>query len=182
MDGSMGSGFRRAITKMAVAGALIAIPAIGLTLPVAAGGVDSSRMPAPLDLPTNPNDPLCAQMPWAAACQGGPYEQKVPTSPSDPACINNPTNAICQGGPYDLPADAPPPAEMDAPVAPVLPPPPVEAPPPVEGPPILPPPIEAPPIASPPIEAPPIAPPPIEEAPVMAPPPMAPAMSTPGMA
>lgn len=121
---------------IAVAGALIAIPATGVTVPANAtpGFVGTSGTPAPLDdpnpgdsgsdFPTGPLDPKCAQMPSVAVCQGGPYSQGTPTSPFDPVCATMPADAACAGGPY---APQPPAAVPPPPAAP-----PIDAPPPPE--------------------------------------------------
>jgi hypothetical protein len=60
MDWSGGAGVRNAATKMVVPGALIAIPAMGMTVQLNATPdfVGSSRTPAPLDNP-NPGAPQC---------------------------------------------------------------------------------------------------------------------------
>ncbi len=125
------SGFRAAVTKLAVAVALIglvvtsattsasALPRLG-NAPAAPFSLDD---PSP-SLPTNPDDPRCAAMPEVAQCQGGPFA--LPTGPLDPQCISMPTDAACAGGPYAIPSPTPPPPPPIAP--PLIAPPPIAAP------------------------------------------------------
>ena len=135
MNWSMASGVRSTMTKIAVGGALIAITVTGVAVPANAtpGFVGTVATPAPLDdpnpgsdVPTNPFDPRCAQMPTFPACEGGPYWQGPPTSPFDPQCARMPADAACVGGPN---ASQPP---VDVPTPPAAPP--IEAPPPPRGP------------------------------------------------
>lgn len=99
MSWAIPSSVRAAITKMAVAAALVAIAA-GATVPANATDslADTFGAPARLDdpvpgpgpeVPTNPLDPRCAQMPTFAMCQGGPYapqpRQLPPAVPPPPA-------------------------------------------------------------------------------------------------
>lgn len=77
MSWGMASGVRWAITRTAVAVALIGIAATAATVPVNAtpGFAGVTVMPAPFDdpnpgLPTGPNDPLCISMPAVAQCVG----------------------------------------------------------------------------------------------------------------
>lgn len=111
-------GFRAAVTKLAVAVALIGLAVTGATTPANAVPRfgDTPRAPFSRDdpspsLPTNPSDPRCAAMPEAAQCQGGPFA--APTGPLDPQCISMPTDAVCAGGPYAIPSPPPPPPAMD---------------------------------------------------------------------
>ena len=87
MSRGLASGVRCAITRTAVALALIGLAATGATLPANAtpGFAGVPGTPALLDdpnpgVPTNPDDPLCATMPLVAQCQGGPYAP--PANPS----------------------------------------------------------------------------------------------------
>ena len=135
MSRGMALGVRRAITRTALALALIGIAATDATLPANAtpGFAGVPGTPALLDdpnpgVPTNPDDPLCATMPLAAQCQGGPYAQSAnPTSPTSTACISNPSDPVCAGGPYAPPQPPPPPAGTPPPPtaagAPITPPP-----------------------------------------------------------
>lgn len=116
------SGVRRTMTNIVVAGALIAAIATGVSIPANAmpGLVATSRTPVPLGepgsgVPSDPLDPLCAQMPTYPVCEGGPYwQQGTPISPDDPQCASMPGAAACAGSPYasEPPTDLqPPPAE-----------------------------------------------------------------------
>ena len=95
----------RTMTKIGVAGALIAVIATGVAIPARA-------MPG---IPTDPLDPNCAQSPTYPVCEGGPYwQQGTPISPDDPQCAVMPAAVACAGSPYvsEAPTDAlPPPAE-----------------------------------------------------------------------
>jgi hypothetical protein len=134
MSRTIASGVRSTMTKIAVTGALIAVTATSMTVPANAmpDFVGTSGTPVPLDdpnpgpgsdVPTNPLDPKCAQMPTFATCQGGgPDWQGPPTSPFDPQCATMPADAACVGGPYALqpPTDLPPPPAppIEAPLPP----------------------------------------------------------------
>ena len=81
MNWSMASGVRSTMTKIAVGGALIAITVTGVAVPANAtpGFVGTVATPAPLDdpnpgsdVPTNPFDPRCAQMPRFPGVPGRP--------------------------------------------------------------------------------------------------------------
>jgi hypothetical protein len=113
MSRIIASGVRSTMTKIAVAEALIAVIATGVTVPANAmpGFASRSGTPALLDdpnpgVPTGPDDPRCAATPGAAECQGGPFA--LPTGPLDPQCASMPADAACAGGPYAIPAPPPP--------------------------------------------------------------------------
>ena len=138
MSRGMASAVRAAMTKIAVAVALIGMAATGANvLAHATPELASVRgTPALLDdpdpnVPTGPNDPRCATMPWFAPCQGGPFAPAVgnnlpnpqpppaglqnpqapgvpvPTSPTDPMCASMPGFGVCQGGPFAPPTNPP---------------------------------------------------------------------------
>ncbi len=120
MSWKTASGFRT-MTKTVVAGAFIAVTAIGVAVP-------ANAQP---DLPTGPDDPRCLQYRGYAACQGGPYAAPAatppsppsspsgpPTGPTDPACVSFPGDAACAGSPFLPPSPPPPP-----PPPPIAPPP-----------------------------------------------------------
>jgi hypothetical protein len=144
MSRGMVSAVGAAMTRTAVAAAIIGVVATGVTVPANA----MPGTPVPLDVPTGPNDPACATMPWFAACLGGPYAANVgapnvpnpqhpaPTGPSDPLCQSMPGDGVCAGGPYALPTIPPaapqaataPPPDAPPPNAPPAPPPDAAAP------------------------------------------------------
>jgi hypothetical protein len=141
MSWELASRVRGAMTTTAVAVAIMGLTQTG----VAASANATLNFAGPLaaslgqfgsDAPTGPDDPLCAQMPLGAICEGGPYWQGPPapspppgppTGPLDPSCMTNPADAACMGSPFLPPA-----------------PPPIEAPPPPIEMPISPPPVELP--------------------------------------
>jgi len=73
------------------------------------------------NMPTGPNDPRCATMPWVAQCVGSPFAPPtpppppaLPTGPLDPQCMQMPADAACTGSPYVPPP--PPPMPMEPPM------------------------------------------------------------------
>jgi hypothetical protein len=142
---------RAAMTRTAVAVALIGMAATGTTV-LAHATPELRGRPALLDdpdpnVPTGPDDPKCAAMPWFAPCQGGPFAPpagnnlanpqpppaglqnpqapgvQVPTSPTDPMCASMPGYGVCQGGPFAPPINpaGSPPGEPGPPPPPAAP-------------------------------------------------------------
>lgn len=80
-----GTSWRFRLARLAAAGALLALPALG---PVAVSGAD-------------PDDPACTQVPAGEPCDPTP-----PTMPGDPGCLQPKwqadliTRQICQQGPF----------------------------------------------------------------------------------
>jgi hypothetical protein len=156
MSWELASRVRGAMTTTAVAVAIMGLTQTGVAAsanatPNFAGPLAASLGQFGSDAPTGPDDPLCAQMPLDAICEGGPYWQGPPapspppgppTGPLDPSCMTNPADAACMGSPF-LPPTPPPIEASPPPIG--APPPPIEAPPP--------PPIEMP-ISPPPMELP----------------------------
>jgi hypothetical protein len=82
------TGIRGAMTKIAVAVALIAIASAGVAVPANAAPGVVGGIGVPLDdLPTGPLDPKCATMPADAACVGSPF---VPPPPPPPQAMAGP--------------------------------------------------------------------------------------------
>lgn len=91
MSGGMALAFRAAMTRTAVAVALIGIAATGTTVAANATPEFASVRGTPTllddpdpNVPTGPDDPRCAAMPWFAPCQGGPFAPPAGNNLSNP--------------------------------------------------------------------------------------------------
>jgi hypothetical protein len=112
MSWATASRVRGAMTRTAVALALIGLAAAGATVPANAtpgsGGMPGT--PAPLQPATGPDDPACLAQPYLSECMGSNSLPPLsPTGPSDPQCISMPSDPVCAGGPYAPPPPPPPP-------------------------------------------------------------------------
>jgi hypothetical protein len=110
----MSVGVRSGIAKAAVAGALVAMPMVGVTVAAyAAPGDGTSGPPAPPGSSADPHDPGRPQAPRApTASPSHSNSDAVPTGPNDPKCVGMPHYPACEGnsssGPHHRGAPADP--------------------------------------------------------------------------
>jgi hypothetical protein len=99
----MGLSVRGGVAKAAVAGVIVAVLMVGVSVTAhAVPGDGTSRMPAPADSPAGPNDPNRTQAPRTTS-GSPPPSHEFPTGPSDPKCSVMPQYPACQGGPNSGP-------------------------------------------------------------------------------